>query len=77
MQTLGHRGLEPKPFCRRCLAGTWRCMEDGHAVTPVRLQDAAWGPLVCAEHHTGPQAVSSGLSRTACLLGAVLESHLN
>jgi len=52
-------------------------MEGGHAVTPVRLQDAAWGPLVCAERHTGPQAMSNGLSHTACLLGAVLESHLN
>ena len=52
-------------------------MEGGHAVTPVRLQDAAWGPLVWAERHTGPQAMSNGLSHTACLLGAVLESHLN
>lgn len=39
--SLGHTGLEPKPV-DHSLAGTWRRMEGGHAVTPVRLRDAAW-----------------------------------
>ena len=39
--SLGQRGLEPKPFCRRSLARTWRRVHGGHAVTPVGLKDAA------------------------------------
>ena len=75
--SLVQRGLEPKPFCRRSLARTWRRVQGGHAVTPVGLKDAAWGPLACGECDTGRQAVPNGLSHTACLRGAVLESPLN
>lgn len=70
-------GLEPKPHSTLMSWLEPGRVQGGHARGSCWAQDAAWGPLACAECDTGRQAVPNGLSHTTCLRGAVLESPLN